>query len=113
MKNNNIPRNTFLRDENGEIREGVKWFLELNDILTRFFGNECGYSRGFQNISLSDGTYGLSNVFELDIDKKPTQEFLDFIKDYKSDKIKGILYREKVEMSDGRIAFRNAVITLL
>lgn len=26
------PKNTVMRDENGNIREGVKWYLELNDI---------------------------------------------------------------------------------
>lgn len=36
------PRNTMLRDKSGNIREGVKWYVEFNDILTRFFGNECG-----------------------------------------------------------------------
>ena len=46
------------------------------------------------------------------IDKQPTQEFLDFIKNYHSDKIKGIVYRKEVEMY-GRVMYRNAVITLL
>ena len=41
-----------------------------------------------------------------------TQEFLDFIKNYHSDKIKGIVYRKEVEMY-GRVMYRNAVITLL
>ena len=77
------PKNTVMRDENGNIREGVKWYLELNDILVRFFGNECGYSRGFQRIAVGNKGY-LGSVFELDIDKKPTQEFLDFIKEYHS-----------------------------
>ena len=54
----------------------------------------------------------LGSVFELDIDKHPTQEFLDFIKEYYSDKIKGIIYRKEIEMS-GRVVYRNAVITLL
>ena len=48
MLSKETPKNTMMRDENGNIREGVKWYLELNDILVRFFGNECGYSRGFQ-----------------------------------------------------------------
>ena len=106
-----IPKNTVMRDENGNIREGVKWYLELNDILVRFFGNECGYSRGFQRIVVGNQGY-LGSVFELDIDKQPTQEFLDFIKEYHSDKIKGIIYRKEIEMS-GRVVYRNAVITLL
>ena len=105
------PKNTVMRDENGNIREGVKWYLELNDILVRFFGNECGYSRGFQRIVIGNKGY-LGSVFELDIDKQPTQEFLDFIKEYHSDKIKGILYRKELEIS-GRVVYRNAVITLL
>lgn len=105
------PKNTILRDKKRNIREGVKWYLELNDILVRFFGNECGYSRGFQRIVIDDKGY-LGNVFELDIDKQPTQEFLDFIKEYHSDKIKGILYRKEVEMY-GRTMYRNAVITIL
>lgn len=46
------------------------------------------------------------------IDKQPTQEFLDFIKNYHSDKIKGIVYRKEVEMY-GRVMYKNAVITLL
>ena len=104
-------KNTVMRDENGNIREGVKWYLELNDILVRFFGNECGYSRGFQRIVVGNKGY-LGSVFELDIDKQPTQEFLDFIKEYHSDKIKGIIYRKEIEMS-GRVVYRNAVITLL
>lgn len=105
------PKNTVMRDENGNIREGVKWYLELNDILVRFFGNECGYSRGFQRVVVGNKGY-LGSVFELDIDKQPTQEFLDFIKEYHSYKIKGIIYRKEIEMS-GRIVYRNAVITLL
>ena len=105
------PKNTVMRDENGNIREGVKWYLELNDILVRFFGNECGYSRGFQRIVVGNKGY-LGSVFELDIDKQPTQEFLDFIKEYHSDKIKGIIYRKEIEMS-GRVVYRNAVIPLL
>ena len=105
------PKNTVMRDENGNIREGVKWYLELNDILVRFFGNECGYSRGFQRIFVGNKGY-LGSVFELDIDKHPTQEFLDFIKEYHSDKIKGIIYRKEIEMS-ARVVYRNAVITLL
>ena len=105
------PKNTFMRDENGNIREGVKWYLELNDILVRFFGNECGYSRGFQQVVVN-GKGGLGSIFELDINKKPTQEFLDFIKNYKSERIKGIVYRKEVEMY-GRVMYRNAVITLL
>ena len=105
------PKNTVMRDENGNIREGVKWYLELNDILVRFFGSECGYSRGFQRIVVGNKGY-LGSVFELDIDKQPTQEFLDFIKEYRSDKIKGIIYRKEIEMS-GRVIYRNAVITLL
>ena len=105
------PKNTVMRDENGNIREGVKWYLELNDILVRFFGNECGYSRGFQRIVVGNKGY-LGSIFELDIDKQPTQEFLDFIKEYHSDKIKGILYRKELEIS-GRVVYRNAVITLL
>lgn len=105
------PKNTVMRDENGNIREGVKWYLELNDILVRFFGNECGYSRGFRQIVIGDKGY-LGSVFELDIDKQPTQEFLDFIKEYHSDKIKGIIYRKEIEMS-GRAVYRNAVIALL
>lgn len=104
-------KNTMLRDENGNIREGFKWYLELNDILVRFFGNECGYSRGFRQITIDKKGY-LGSVFELDIDKQPTQEFLDFIKEYHSDKIKGIIYRKEVEIN-GRIMYRNAVITLL
>ena len=104
-------KNTVIRDENGNIREGVKWYLELNDILVRFFGNECGYSRGFQRIFVGNKGY-LGSVFELDIDKQPTQEFLDFIKEYHSDKIKGIIYRKEIGMS-GRVVYRNAVITLL
>lgn len=105
------PRNTMIRDENGNIREGVKWYLELNDILVRFFGSECGYSRGFQRVEVGDRGY-LGSVFELDIDKQPTQDFLDFIKDYHSNKIKGIVYRKEVEMY-GIVMYRNAVITLL
>ena len=105
-------KNTMMRDENGNIREGVKWFVELNDILVKFFGDECGYSRGFQNVSFGDGSGGLCNVFELDADKQPTEEFLEYIKTYKSDKIKGILYRKEVEMY-GRTMYRNAIITLL
>ena len=105
------PKNTVMRDENGNIREGVKWYLELNDILVRFLGNECGYSRGFKRIVVGNKGY-LGSVFELDIDKQPTQEFLDFIKEYHSDKIKGIIYRKEIEMS-GRVVYRNAVITLL
>ena len=105
------PKNTVMRDENGNIREGVKWYLELNDILVRFFGNECGYSRGFQRIVVENKGY-LGSVFELDIHKQPTQEFLNFIKEYDSDKIKGIIYRKEIEMS-GRVVYRNAVITLL
>lgn len=105
------PKNTMLRDENGNIREGVKWYLELNEILVRFFGNECGYSRGFQRVVI-DGKGYFSNIFELNIDKQPTQEFLDFIKEYHSDYIKGILYRKEVEMN-GRKTYRNAVITIL
>lgn len=105
------PKNTVMRDGNGNIREGVKWYLELNDILVRFFGNECGYSRGFQRIVVGNKGY-LGSVFELDIDKQPTQEFLDFIKEYHSDKIKGIIYRKEIEMS-GRTVYRNAVIALL
>lgn len=105
------PRNTMWRDENGNVREGVKWYFELNEILTRFFGNECGYSRGFQRVVI--GNHGcLGSVFELDMDKQPTQEFLDYIKDYKSEHIKGIVYRKEVEMY-GRTMYRNAVITLL
>lgn len=105
------PKNTFMRDENGNIREGVKWWVELNDILVRFFGNECGYSRGFQTISFNGQGY-LGDVFELDIDKQPTQEFLDFIKDYHSDKIKRIIYCKEIEMH-GRQMYRNAIVTLL
>lgn len=107
-------RNTMMRDENGNIREGVRWYLELNEILVRFFGNECGYSRGFQRIVMEiDGNEGyLGSVFELDNDKQPTQEFLDFIKEYHSDKIKGIVYRKEIEMQ-GRVMYRNAVITIL
>ena len=105
------PKNTVMRDENGNIREGVKWYLELNDILVRFFGNECGYSRGLRQIVIGNKGY-LGSVFELDIDKQPTQEFLDFIKEYHSDKIKGIIYRKEIEIS-GRVMYRNAVITLL
>lgn len=105
------PKNTFMRDENGNIREGVKWYVELNEILVRFFGNECGYSRGFHTVTLN-GNGSMANIFELELDKQPTQEFLDFIKDYKSEHIKGILYRKEIEMY-GRPFFRNAVITLL
>ena len=105
------PKNTMMRDENGNIREGVKWYLELNDILVRFFGNECGYSRGFQRVTIGKKGY-LGSVFELDMDKQPTQEFLDFIKDHKSEHIKGIVYRKEVEMY-GKTMYRNAVITLL
>lgn len=105
------PKNTMLRDENGNIREGVKWYLELNDILVRFFGNECGYSRGFQRVVVGRNGY-LGNVFELDIDKQPTQEFFDFIREYHSDNIKGVLYRKEVEMY-GKTMYRNAIITLL
>ena len=111
MLNKETPKNTMMRDENGNIREGVKWYLELNNILVRFFGNECGYSRGFQRVVVGDRGY-LGDVFELDMDKQPTQEFLDFIKNYHSDKIKGIVYRKEVEMY-GRVMYRNAVITLL
>lgn len=107
-----MVKNTMMRDENGNIREGVKWYIELNDILVKFFGNECGYSRGFQNVSFGDGIGGLANVFELDMDKQPTTEFLEYIKDYKSEKIKGILYRKEVEMY-GKTMYRNAIITLL
>lgn len=109
--NKETPKNTMMRDENGNIREGVKWYLELNNILVRFFGNECGYSRGFQRVEVGDRGY-LGSVFELDMDKQPTQEFLDFIKNYHSDKIKGIIYRKEVEMY-GRVMYRNAIITLL
>lgn len=105
------PKNTMIRDENGNIREGVKWYLELNDILVRFFGNECGYSRGFQQVVI-DGNGYLANIFELDIDKHPTQEFLDFIKEYSSEKIKGILYRKEL-YQNGCSVYRNAVITIL
>lgn len=111
MLNKEIPKNTMMRDENGNIREGVKWYFELNDILVRYFGNECGYLRGFQRVEVGDSSY-LGSVFELDMDKQPTQEFLDFIKNYHSDKIKGIVYRKEVEMY-GRVMYRNAVITLL
>ena len=106
-----MPKNTMIRDKNGNVREGVKWYIELNDILVRFFGNECGCSRGFQRIVIDNKGY-LGNVFELDNNKRPTQEFLDFIKGYHSDKIKGIVYRKEVEMY-GRVMFRNAVITIL
>ena len=113
MQKKETPKNTMIRDENGNIREGVKWYFELNDILVRFFGNECGYSRGFQRVEVRDRGYRyLSSVFELDIDKQPTQEFLDFIKNYHSDKIKGIVYRKEVKMY-GKVMYRNAVITLL
>lgn len=105
------PKNTYMRDENGNIREGVKWYLEFNDILVRFFGNECGYSRGFQRVVVENKGC-LGSVFELDIDKKPTKEFLEFIKDYQSEYIKGIVYRKSVEMY-GREMYRNAVIVLL
>ena len=91
---------SMLRDENGNIREGVKWLIELNEILTRFFGNECGYSRGFQAISIEGVGGCLGNVFELDIDKQPTKEFLDFIKDYKSEYIKGIIYKKEIEATN-------------
>lgn len=112
LYNMRTPKNTFMRDENGNIREGIKWYLELNEILVKFFGNECGCSRGFQYVSFNDGTGGLANVFELDIDKQPTPDFLEYIKGYKSEKIKGILYRKEIEMY-GRTMYRNAVITLL
>jgi len=109
------PKNTMYRDENGNIREGVKWYFEFNDILTKFFGNECGYYRGFQKVSLGKDYRShvcLGGVFELDIDKQPTQEFFDFIKEYKSEHIKGIVYQKEVEMY-GRTMYRNAVIALL
>lgn len=104
-------KTTYMRDENGNIREGVKWYLEFNDTLVRFFGNECGYSRGFQRVVIGNKGY-LGSVFELDIDKKPTKEFLEFIKNYQSKYIKGIVYRKSVEMY-GREMYRNAVIALL
>lgn len=106
-----IPKNTMLRDENGNVREGVKWALELNEILVRFFGNECGYSRGFQRIEYQGKGY-LGSIFELDVDKKPTKEFFDFIKDYKSDYIKGLAYKSEIIMY-GKPMFRNAIIVLL
>ncbi len=111
MLNKETSKNTMIRDENGNIREGVKWYLELNDILVRFFGNECGCSRGFQKVEVGDRGY-LGSVFELDIDKQPTQEFLDFIKNYHSDKIRGIVYRKEIKMY-GKVIYRNAVVTLL
>lgn len=105
------PKNTMLRDENGNVREGCKWVIEFNEILTRFFGNECGYSRGFQRVVV-DGHGCLSSVFELDIDKQPTQEFFEFIKNYKSNYIKGLAYQKEIEMY-GKVMYRNAVIALL
>lgn len=105
------PKNTMLRDENGNIREGCKWIIEFNEIMTRFFGNECGYSRGFQRVNIGKQGY-LGSVFELDMDKIPTQEFLEFIKDYKSEHIKGISYQKEIEMY-GKPWFRNAVVVIL
>ena len=107
----NTPKNTMMRDKNGKIREGVKWYLEFNDVLTRFFGNECGYSRGFQKVVI-DGHGYLASVFELDIEKKPSQQFLDFIKDYKSSYLKGIVYQKEIKVQD-HVLYRNAVIALL
>lgn len=106
-----MPKNTYMRDENGNIREGVKWYIEFNDILVRFFGNECGYSRGFQRVVVGDKGC-LGSVFELDIDKKPTKDFLEFIKTYQSEYIKAIVYKKSVEKY-GREMYRNAVIVLL
>lgn len=105
------PKNTYMRDENGNIREGVKWYIEFNDILIRFFGNDCGCYRGFERVVVADNVC-LGGVFELDINKKPTREFLKFIKDYQSEHIKSIVYHKSVEMH-GREIYRNAVIALL
>lgn len=105
------PKNTMIRDENGNVREGVKWYLEFNDILVRFFGNECGYYRGFQRVVVKDHGH-LGGIFELDMEKQPTKEFLDYIKNYSSKYIKGIVYQKEVEMY-GRQMYRNAVIAIL
>lgn len=105
------PRNTMLRDRDGNIREGVRWYIEFNDILTEFFGNECGYSRGFQRIVIGKHSC-LGSVFELDTEKEPTKDFFDFIKSYRSEYIKGLVYQK--EIKDGeRVIYRNAIIALL
>lgn len=103
-------KNTQMRDENGNIREGVKWIIEINDILKRFFGDKYAY-QGFQRVVIGKNCY-LAGMFELDADQKPTDEFFEFIKDYQSEYLRGIAYQKNIE-SNGRNLYRNAVIALL
>lgn len=106
--NKEKSRNTFWRDENGEIREGVKWNIEANEILVNGFRNDSVYYRGFYHVTYNGNGY-LAGVYEVDDpDQRPTQEWLDMINEYASDNIKGVLYYS------GDVGYwKNAVIFLL
>lgn len=43
---------SITRDKEGNVREGCKWAIEFNDILLKYFGCGCGYSRGFQKVTI-------------------------------------------------------------
>lgn len=69
------------------------------------------YSRGFQKVTIDEHGY-LGSVFELNEDKVPSPEFLQFIEDYSSKYIKKIVYRKEVKLY-GRVFCRNAIIAIL
>lgn len=102
---------SITRDKEGNVREGCKWAIEFNDILLKYFGCGCGYSRGFQKVTIDEHGY-LGSVFELNEDKVPSPEFLQFIEDYSSKYIKKIMYRKEVKLY-GRVFYRNAIIAIL
>lgn len=102
---------SITRDKEGNVREGFKWAVEFNDILLKYFGCGCGYSRGFQKVEV-DGHGYLGSVFELNEGTDPSPEFLQFIRNYSSKRIKKIVYMEEVKLY-GQVFYRNAVIAVL
>lgn len=50
MLNKETPKNTMIRDENGNIREGVKWYLELMIFLYDSLVTNVGIQEDFKEL---------------------------------------------------------------
>lgn len=113
MNTKETPKNTYWRDENGEIRKGLRWAVEANDILVKGFGEDSVYYRGFKPVIIKGKGY-LAGVYEVgNANKRPSQEWLNMIANYSSEYIKQVWYSAKSIKDNTGIEYRNVVIFVL
>lgn len=87
-------------------RKGTRWAKEASRILKKFFNTDYCYYQGLQSVAIGDRMY-TAGVFELDKCLVVTQDFINYIENYSSEYIKGIIYREIAG------SYTRAVIVLL